>query len=42
MQGFGGSLADHLVNEADIGEGATSHDSVVAAPGPVRVELARR
>src|SRR3712207_8889253 len=35
-------VPDHLVLDADIGEGAPHHDLVVAAPGAVLVEVARR
>merc|ERR1719341_745552 len=38
----GSGSAHHLVDKADISEGAPRHDRVVAAPRPVGVELPRR
>ena len=37
----GRGLADELVDEADVGEGAARHHCVVTSPRPVRVELTR-
>ena len=41
MQGLGSGLSGQLVDQPDVGEGAASHDGVVAAAGAVRVEHAR-
>jgi hypothetical protein len=39
VNSLGGSLADHLVDQADVGEGTTNHDFVITTTSTVAVEV---
>lgn len=41
VHGSGSDLRHHLVDETDVGEGATSHNLIVASARTIRVEVLR-